>query len=184
MQAPTRFETSRLLLSRPRAADARAIFERYASDAEVTRFLSWPRHRSVADTEGFVAFSDREWQRWPAGPYLVWSRDGQQLLGGTGLAFDTAQHATTGYVLARDAWGHGFATEALRAMVGLAARTGVVRLQACVHPEHRPSMRVLEKCGFGRDHEWCRRAEFPNLAPGVQQEALCYSIAPGAGASP
>lgn len=88
MKAPVRFETSRLLLMRPRLADARAIFERYAGDEDVTRYLSWPRHRSVSDTEGFLAFSDQEWQRWPAGPYLIWSRDEEQLLGSTGLAFE------------------------------------------------------------------------------------------------
>jgi RimJ/RimL family protein N-acetyltransferase len=81
----TPFRTTRLVLRKPRLADAPAIFERYASDPEVTRFLSWPRHSTVADTRTFIEFSDAEWTRWPAGPYLVESRDGV-LLGGAGLA--------------------------------------------------------------------------------------------------
>jgi RimJ/RimL family protein N-acetyltransferase len=34
------------LLRRPTLADAGAIFYRYASDPVVTRYLSWPTHRS------------------------------------------------------------------------------------------------------------------------------------------
>ena len=56
MKAPVRIETARLLLVRPDASDAASIFERYASDPEVTRFLGWPRHQSVDDTKAFLRF--------------------------------------------------------------------------------------------------------------------------------
>ena len=115
MKAAERFETQRLLLRRPRAQDAENIFRRYASDREVTRYLGWPRHDDVSRTIAFIAFSDSEWERWPAGPYLIECRETGALLGGTGLAFDTAGRAATGYVLASDAWGKGYATEALSA---------------------------------------------------------------------
>lgn len=178
MKAATTLETRRLVLARPQASDARAIFERYASDPEVTRFLSWPRHRSVADTEGFLQFSAQEWERWPAGPYLIRSRTGGCLLGGTGLGFESAQRASTGYVFAKDAWGLGYATEALTAIVDLACDLGVTHLYALCHPQHRASARVLEKCAFYRDADWQERSEFPNLAPGVQQDVACYLIVP------
>jgi RimJ/RimL family protein N-acetyltransferase len=174
MKAPERIDTPRLLLRPPAADDAPAIFERYAGDPDVTRFLGWPRHRAVEDTRAFLQFSAQEWERWPAGPYLILARANGQLLGSTGLGFQTPQEAVTGYVLARDAWGLGYATEALAAMIEVAQRTGVRRLVALCHPDHRPSQRVLEKSGFALDDPPARRAEFPNLAPGVQQNALCY----------
>jgi len=80
----------------------------------------------------------------------------------------------TGYVLAEDAWGLGYATVALAAMVEVAGRTGVIRLYALCHPEHVASRRISEKNGFLQDDPPTRRAAFPNLAPGVQQDALCY----------
>jgi RimJ/RimL family protein N-acetyltransferase len=52
-------------------------------------------------------------------------RDDGTLLGSTGLAFETAHRASTGFVLARDAWGAGMATEALAAMVSIAPAHGV-----------------------------------------------------------
>jgi RimJ/RimL family protein N-acetyltransferase len=170
----SRVDTGRLTLVRPRSVDAAEIFERYASDPEVTRFLGWARHRSIADTQAFLSFSASEWQRWPAGPYLIRARADERLLGGTGLGFETPEQAVTGYVLARDAWGHGYATEALAAVMGVAREVGVVQLSALCHPEHRASWRVLEKCGFVRDVTGAEQAEFPNLAPGRLQDVFRY----------
>ena len=174
-KAPERIETERLVLRRPVAGDAEAIFRRYASDTQVTRHLSWPTHRSTADTRAFLEFSDAEWHRWPAGPYLVLSRPDHQLLGGTGLAFETGFRAATGYVLAQEAWGKGYATEALQAMVGLARTLGVRRLYALCHPDNRASRRVLEKCGFTREGTLRRHTEFPNLA--IEPcDVFCYAL--------
>jgi RimJ/RimL family protein N-acetyltransferase len=80
----------------------------------------------------------------------------------------------TGYVLAKDAWGKGYATEALTAVVEVASDIGVRRLYALCHPKHLASSRVLEKCGFERDARWNRPLEFPNIAAGIAQDVLCY----------
>lgn len=179
MKAPETLTTPRLLLRRPRRADAAAIFARYASDPEVTRYLGWPRHHAVSDTEGFIKFADSEWRRWPAGAYLILGREDGTLLGGTGLHFETKQRAATGYVLARDAWGRGIATEALGAMTELAPKLGLARLYALCHPDHRASYRVMEKCGFEREGLLRRHTEFPNLAPGEPSDVLYYAITLG-----
>lgn len=177
MKPTEQIETERLLLRRPVASDAQAIFDRYASDPEVTRYLSWPTHRSVAATQAFLAWSDEDWARWPASSYLIFDRDNpDRLLGGTGIAFQSPTLAVTGYVLARDAWGQGFATEALEAMVKLSARTGVKRLVAVCHPNHRASAHVLEKCGFLLDEERRDQFEFPNLKPKRRWKALTYIV--------
>lgn len=170
-------ETERLLLRKPVAKDAEEIFRRYASDPEVTRYLSWPTHRSLAATQAFLEWSDTDWQRWPAGSYLVFDRaDPSRLLGGTGLSFQNPTLAVTGYVFARDAWGQGFATEALQAMVTLARQTGVRRLVAVCHPNHRPSARVMEKCGFLLDDLRRDQLEFPNLKPRKRWNVLTYIL--------
>jgi RimJ/RimL family protein N-acetyltransferase len=174
-KAEERSETARLLLRRPRPADAEAVFARYASDPDVTRLLSFRRHGSVADTRAFLAWSDTEWERWPAGPYLIESRETGALLGSTGLAFETPRRAATGYVLAKDAWGLGYATEALARVVEIARGCGVVRLYALCHPDHPASLRVLEKCGFEREGTLRRYAELPNLRPGEPVDLVCCS---------
>lgn len=174
MNAPPLVETPRLVLAVPVATDAGVVFRRYASDIDVTRYLGWPTHRTLADTQGFLAFSAVQWEREGAGPYLIWDRADGRLLGSTGLGLEPGGTAITGYVLAKDAWGKGYATEALTAMVDVATDIGVKRLYALCHPQHRSSMRVLDKCRFERDPGWNRQSEFPNLAAGTTQDVLCY----------
>ena len=179
MKAPPLVETPRLVLSAPVAGDAELVFQRYASDDDVTRYLGWPKHRSVADTQGFLAFSAVQWEREGAGPYLIWARADGQLLGSTGLGLEPGGQAITGYVLATDAWGKGYATEALTAVVDVAADIGVRRLYALCHPEHQASARVLEKCGFTREATLHRHTVFPNLAPEEPGDVLCYALVGG-----
>jgi [ribosomal protein S5]-alanine N-acetyltransferase len=175
MKPTERIETERLILRKPTAGDAEEIFRRYASDPEVTRYLSWPTHRRLEQTQAFLEWSDEDWQRWPAGSYLLFARDDEsRLLGGTGLSFQSPALAVTGYVFARDAWGQGFATEALEAMVRLGRATGLKRIAAVCHPDHRPSARVLEKCGFLLDELRRDQLEFPNLKPKKRWKVLTY----------
>ena len=175
MNACTKLETERLILRKPESADADAIFERYASDPEVGRYLAWPIHETIEDTRAFLAFSDLEWERSPAGPYLMFDKNTGILLGSTGLAFELPHCASTGYVLAVDAWGNGFATEAVIAMRNLAPVLGLQRLYAACHPEHGPSRRVLEKAGFELEGTLRGHCEFPNLKRGVRLDAVCYA---------
>lgn len=177
VKAPETIETERLLLRRPKQSDAQAIFQRYASDREVTRYLSWPTHRSIADTLAFLAMSDDEWQRWPAGPYLVLAHENGMsgtILGSTGLFYKSPALAVTGYVFAREAWGRGYATESLQAMVDVASKTGVERLEAICHAEHAPSAHVLEKCGFTREEVRREHFAFPNLKPQKKSDVFSY----------
>jgi RimJ/RimL family protein N-acetyltransferase len=172
-------ETERLVLRRPRVEDAPAIFTRYASDPEVTRYMAWPTHRSLDDTHAFLHVCDALWTQWPkAGPLLVFARDGVTLLGAAGVAHNSETVAQIGYVLARDAWGRGYATEALTANVEAVRHTGLRRLEAGVHVAHRPSCRVLEKAGFARERiRPGHPTDFPNLPPTANRDSAIYVLA-------
>ena len=167
--------TARLTLRPPGTEDTRAIFAAISSDAEVTRFVGWPRHTQLAQTEQFLAFARAEWERWPAGPLLMVSRADGQIVGSTGLAFETPYRASTGYVLARHAWGQGFASEALDVVAALAEALEVRRLYAHCHVDHAASVRVLERCGFRREGVLKRYLIFPNLGDPQPQDVFCYA---------
>jgi RimJ/RimL family protein N-acetyltransferase len=67
-------------------------------------------------------------------------------------------------VLATHAWGHGYATEALRAMIRAAQTIGIGKLFAVCHVAHRASARVLEKCDFAFER-LIPEQMFPNMTP-------------------
>jgi RimJ/RimL family protein N-acetyltransferase len=175
MLDPSLYQTPRLALRPPARSDAAEVFRRIASDQDVTRFVGWPRHISIEDTQAFLTFSEAEWAKWPVGPLLITSQRDGAILGSTGLAFETPYRASTGFVLAKDAWGLGFASEALRAMAHIAEVVSVRRLSALCHVRHDRSVRVLERCGFVREGILRCYQVFPNLELRDPQDVYCYA---------
>jgi RimJ/RimL family protein N-acetyltransferase len=172
---PLELATERTRLRRPRPDDAEAIFERYASFPEVTRYLSFPTHRDIEDTRAFLARADESWNAGSNFPYLIERREDGLLLGVIGLHVEAPHRYRTGYVLARDTWGQGYATEVLTAMLELAfTRPEVCRVYALCDAEHVASARVMEKCGMQREGVLRRQSILPNLSP-EPRDMLCYS---------
>ncbi|MDT0380070.1 GNAT family N-acetyltransferase [Streptomyces sp. DSM 42041] len=64
----------------------------------------------------------------------------------------TVEEPEIAYELFRSVHGHGYATEAATAVLGAATATGRQRLWSTVGTWNTPSLRVLEKLGFARDH--------------------------------
>ena len=51
---PDEIRTARMLLRKPRAADASLMFTAYAQDPEVTRYLTWRAHGDIAETRAVI----------------------------------------------------------------------------------------------------------------------------------
>lgn len=81
-------------------------------------------------------------------------RDEGDLIGYCGLIVgrSTVDEPEIAYELFRRAHGRGYATEAARAVLDAATATGRTRLWSTVRTWNAPSLRVLEKLGFERDH--------------------------------
>jgi RimJ/RimL family protein N-acetyltransferase len=70
-----------------------------------------------------------------------------------------------GFLLRRDAWGFGYATEAASTLLRFGfTELGVKRVVAGCHPENLASVRVLTKVGMKAS---APQAEFPGAPPGV-----------------
>jgi ribosomal-protein-alanine N-acetyltransferase len=172
MTFPSRYETERLLLRWPVEANAEEIFARYASDPAVTRFLTWAPHASLDNTLEFLqrTRADTSLFNW-----LVYLRDGSQLLGSIGCKLD-GHLVQFGYCYARDAWGHGYATEAARALIPVWLTEPVVwRVQAFCDPENSASAHVLEKAGLTCEGTLRKYMMTPNLSD-TPRDVFCYSI--------
>jgi RimJ/RimL family protein N-acetyltransferase len=151
MQVPDVLETARLRLRTPRSEDAKPIFEAYAQDPAVTRYLVWLPHRSIKTTEGFIADCIEQWAKAFAFPYVITLKTDARLIGMIELRPDR-HGANIGYVLAKEYWGQGFMTEAARCVVENAlAQPRMYRVQAFCDVENVASARTLEKIGMQRE---------------------------------
>jgi ribosomal-protein-alanine N-acetyltransferase len=174
MTCPHEILTKRLRLRPPAESDAPRIFARYGQDADVSRYMSWVPHRSIDDTLTFLRkiVSDNADGR--SMGFLIFSRESGELLGSVGGAIE--QHRMQfGYCLARDAWGHGYATEAARAFVTSALEIPTLwRIQAYCDVENCASARVLEKIGLEREGTLRCYMVLPNLGD-EPRDVHCYA---------
>lgn len=146
---PELLVTDRLLL-RPFTADDAAPFAAMNADADVMRhFTTGPLDRAASDAllerirtahanEGF-------------GRSAVERLDDGAFLGFTGLGRHQwyPDEVEIGWRLNRDAWGHGYATEAARAWVQRAfGLLGLPRLISITVPENERSIAVMRRLGF------------------------------------
>ena len=164
--------TDRLVLRPPRLEDAEALFQRYAGDPEVTRFLTWPTHQSIEET---IAFLRGKWS--PESPKSRWviCVDGDEAPSGMISAIHDGHTRTLGYALSKALWGQGVMTEATRLVVEHLWRDPTVwRIEADTHPDNVGSQRVLEKAGFRREGVLRRAVKIARYGD-TPQDAVIYS---------
>lgn len=75
------------------------------------------------------------------------------------------QHAEIGFILAREQWGRGLATEAVRRVLSFGfGEMGLHRVEADVHPDNAASLALLGRIGFRREgylrERWCTFGEW------------------------
>lgn len=143
-------ETERLIMRRWVSGQAQAWFTIFG-DPEVTRLTFGAPHADLAYSqrvmESTIHKSAREQ---PLGWWAVVERASHAIIGTIGLnAMPEQGTAELGYHFRRSAWGKGYATEAVRAVVAYGLGLGgCKRIVACMHPANGASRRVLAKSGF------------------------------------
>ena len=81
-----------------------------------------------------------------------------------------------GYVLARPHWGHGYMTEAVRAVIGIVFdQPHVHRIAAFADEENFASARVLEKAGMQREGILRRWSLHPNISS-IPRDCWSFAI--------
>jgi RimJ/RimL family protein N-acetyltransferase len=169
---PDQLDTQRLTFRPVARSDARAIFDAYARDPLVSRFLTWRPHESIADTEAYIAAAERASA---SRNYMLIERGSGALAGSFELRRYSPTRMGYGYLLARPFWGRGLMPEALAAAADWALRqSGIWRIGDVCDTENLASARVMEKAGFAREGVLRRWAVHPNLGEAPRD---CFSYA-------
>lgn len=144
-------ETERLLLRPFAVSDARAMYDNWASDPEVTKFLTWPTHGSPEISETVL----RDWAgRYGEADYYQWAIVPKALgapIGSISVVShdDRTQKAQIGYCIGRTWWHQGITSEALQTVMDfLFDQVGMRRIEAIHDPRNPHSGDVMRKCGM------------------------------------
>ena len=141
-------ETERLLLRRIRREDAQRIFDCWASDPEVTRYLTWQPHASVAVTEAIVARWLADYDKPDTYRYGIELRETGELIGMIDVVGYHHGNPVIGYCSGRAYWGNGYMTEALKALCAALFEAGYSMIRIEAVRENVGSNRVIQKAGF------------------------------------
>jgi RimJ/RimL family protein N-acetyltransferase len=136
-------DTERLYLRPMTMHDVDALFALH-SEPEVREFMpAFDRDEAIER----LRRDDRDWSEYGHGLFALLASDDGRFLGRIGLKY-WPQFAETevGWVLRREAWGHGYATEAARACAAWGFREfDFPYLTAMIRPENARSIRVAER---------------------------------------
>lgn len=175
LNIPAHIDTPRLALRALKMSDGPQLFQRYARDAVMTRYLSWRPARTLSDLEIFLHQVQARRADHLGEAYGLWRRDLGCCIGT--LGFDVTDHGLSmGYALLPDHWGQGFASEGLHTLIAWALeQPGIYRIEAYHHPDNPASGRVMQKAGM--IYEGClkRFVLYPNLSD-EPQDSLLYAI--------
>jgi len=145
------FSTPRLVLRATVAADIAPLHDRIFSDTEVIRFVFSGKRFTDAESANFIRerfnFAGAD-----VGLSTLEERGSGEVIGFSGLVPCRAlgeEDLVLGFVLARHAWGKGYATEIGRAQGDCGFNhLRRSRLLALVDPANAPSINVLVKLGM------------------------------------
>lgn len=147
-----RLETDRLVLRRYRKDDEEAMYRNWASDSEVTKFLTWPPHESPEVSLGIIEnwlkqYSDNSYYQWA----IVLKENGDEPIGSISVVSmkEKISALQIGYCIGKKWWRKGITSEALKAVMDyLFDVVGVNRIEARYDPRNPNSGEVMKKCGM------------------------------------
>lgn len=176
---PEELRTARLDLRRPTLDDAEAAFESYARDPEVTRFMNWTPHTTVAQTREFFQQAIDAWDlRMGHRVWLIQRRSDCAVLGTIGCTV-YFHRVEIGFALGRAFWGLGYMPEALAHVCEAAFEDPRIhRVQAVCDEDNGRSARVMEKVGMQCEGRLRRYGRAPNLSR-IPRDCLMYSLVRG-----
>ena len=152
MQEKTKlFETERFILRKFEKNDVENVFYNYASKDNVTEFLSWKSHKTLADTKNYLenfvlpAYESEDTYRW-----AIVLKETNEVIGCIVVVRlnRNFKKVELGWVLDDKHWGKGIMPEAALVIRDYLVQEGFVRIEAHHNVENPKSGRVMEKIGM------------------------------------
>lgn len=145
-------ETERLVLRQFRIEDADAMFNNWASDPEVTKYLMWPYHKNVEISRHVLGdwisqYLKDDYYQWA----IVLKENSDEPIGSIAVVRkdDDTEMVQVGYCIGKRWWKQGITSEALSALIKFFFKeVKLNRIEARHDPRNPSSGKVMMKCGM------------------------------------
>jgi len=143
-------ETERLILRKFEMKDAGFMFNNWAKDDEVTKYITWSSHKNIEDSKSFIIditnkYAENKYQ------WAIELKENKEVIGDISAPriYDNIETVEMGYVLGKKYWNKGIVTEALKALIQFFFKeVGVNRIEAKHDTNNPASGEVMKKCGM------------------------------------
>ena len=167
-------ETERLILRKMTLEDTQDIFE-YASDPDMTTYVTWEPHKSIADAISFINSMNQRYEKVGLSEWGLVYRENNKFIGTCGYMWWRPDHARAeiAYALSRKFWNQGLVTEAVKEIIKFGFEKMMLnRIEARCFLENIASEMVMQKVGM--KFEGIQREEL--FAKGKYHDLKVYSI--------
>lgn len=144
-------ETPRLILRRAVREDAEVMFRNWASNPEVTKYLTWPTYRTVETAYPILDLWIEGYEKPDFYQWMIVLKEIGEPIGSISVVRqnDRVEEAEIGYCLGSKWWHRGIMSEALAAVIDyLFTEVGMNRIAARHDPNNPHSGGVMRKCGM------------------------------------
>ena len=144
-------ETPRLILRRALREDAMPMFRNWASDPEVTKYLTWPAYKNPDDANGILEFWISSYEKSDFYQWMIVPKALGEPIGSISVVHQREEigEAEIGYCIGKAWWHQGIMSEAVAAVIEfLFTRVGFNRIEARHDPRNPHSGGVMKKCGM------------------------------------
>lgn len=142
-----KLETERLILRPFKTSDSLEMFTGWASDDEVTRYLTWNRHDSIETTKKIINMWIEQYEKPERINFAIELKSEGKLIGGIDVVGYLDGIPVIGYVLSRKYWGCGLMTEACKKVIEFLFSLGYKTIRIDALEENIASNKVIQKCG-------------------------------------
>ena len=149
-------ETSRLLLREFVIEDAPFIFNNWAKDPEVSKYLTWLPHKSVEETKWLLQSWIKEYENPKTVRFGIVLKENNELIGAIDVVGFINEKPVIGYCLSRKHWNNGYMSEACEAFIKYLFELGYQEILIEANERNIASNRVIQKCKFKFNHKETR----------------------------
>lgn len=144
-------ETPRLILRRASVSDADVMFRNWASDPDVTKFLTWPTYQNVEAAYPILDLWSKSYENPDFYQWMIVLKELGEPIGSISVVHhrDDIAEAEIGYCIGKNWWHKGITSEALSAVMDyLFDQVGMNRIEAKHDVNNPHSGNVMKKCGM------------------------------------
>ncbi len=167
-------QSKRIKLRPINSSDAKFIFENWAQDIEVAKYLTWKPHQTINDTQNYIDTCIEEWDQ-DCFTWIIESKNENRIIGSF-AARRNNHKLDIGYLLVKDYRNKGYMTEVIKSFVEEAFKiNGIYRIGAVCDVQNLASKRVMEKAGMSFEGLLKNWLVAPNISK-YPRDCFCLSI--------